>query len=108
MANPMKGEAALGDLTLCYNFGTFCALEEKTGKKMPELMQAMQEGIGFSELRDFLWAGLLKHHPQTEEEVVSLLDDITFEVAALAVGKGVMSFFNDKKEKGNRPTKKAQ
>lgn len=104
----MKGEAALGTLTLSYTFGTFCALEEKTGKKMPELMQILQEGFGFCDLRDFLWAGLLKNHPQSEEQVVSLLDDVGIEAARTAVEKGITSFFGEQKAKDSRPTKKAQ
>lgn len=107
MANPLKGEAALGEITLAYNFGAFCALEDKTGKKVPELMQMLQEGIGFSELRDFLWAGLLKYHPQSQEEVVALLDDLGFEAAAVAVGKGVASFFGEQKAKDKNPRKAA-
>lgn len=104
----MKGEATLNGLTLSYTFGTFCALEEKTGKKMPELMQILQGGLGFCDLRDFLWAGLLKNHPQSEEQVVSLLDDVGIEIASIAVGKGVSSFFGNQKAKDSRPTKKAQ
>lgn len=108
MANPIKGEAALGDLTLAYTFGAFCALEEKTGRKVPELLQMLEKGIGFCDLRDFVWAGLLKHHPQSQDEVDALLDGIGFDTAAQAVGKGVTSFFGaPKKEKDSNPRKAA-
>lgn len=107
MANPMKGEAALGELTLSYTFGTFCALEEKTGRKTPELLQMLDDGIGFSDLRDLVWAGLLKYHPQSEDSVIALLDDVGFEVGALAVGKGIRSFFGKAEAKDKNPRKAA-
>jgi hypothetical protein len=108
MANPMKGEARLGDLTLSYTFGTFCELEERTGKKVPELLAMLEEGIGFSDLRVFIWAGLLKYHPQSEEDVTALLDDIGFNPAVIALRNGVNSFFGEpEKEKGKNPRKAA-
>lgn len=104
MVNPLKGEAQLGDFTLAYNFGAFCALEEKTGHKMPVLMQMVQDGLGFSELRDFVWAGLQKHHKMDDDQIVALLDDVGFEIAASAIGKGVTSFFGAQREKkGKNP-----
>lgn len=105
MANPVKGEAQLGDYTLAFNYGTFCALEGKTGKKVPLLMQAVQEGLGFSELRDFVWAGLQKHHKMTEDEVEAFLDDVGFEAAATAVAKGITSHFGEQRAKGKNPPK---
>lgn len=106
MANPMKGEARLGDHTLAFNFGAFCALEEKTGKKMPILLQMLQEGLGFGELRDFAWAGLRSEN-MDEEAVLQLIDETGFETAALAIGKAVTAFFGAQKEKGKNPPKAA-
>jgi hypothetical protein len=105
MANPMRGEAPLGEYTLAFNFGTFCTLEEKTGKKMPVLMQAVQEGLGFAELRDFVWAGLQKHHNMTEDEVMGVLDDVGFEAAATAIARGITSFFGEQRAKDKNPPK---
>jgi hypothetical protein len=105
MANPMKGEAQLGELTLAYNFGAFCTLEEKTGKKVPVLMNMLQEGMGFSELRDFAWAGLQKHHNMTEAEVVAALDEIGFQTTAEAIAKAITSFFGEQRAKGKNPPK---
>jgi hypothetical protein len=104
MSVPLKGEAQLGDYTLAYNFAAFCALEAKTGHKMPVLMQMVQDGLGFTELRDFVWAGLLKNHKMGDAEVVAFLDEIGFEPAAAAIGKGITSFFGEQREqKGKNP-----
>lgn len=104
MANPLKGEARLGDCTLAFNFGAFCELEEKTGKKMPVLLAMLQDGLGFGELRDFVWAGLRANHPDMgDEAVIELIDETGFETAALAVGKAVTAFFGAQKEKVKNP-----
>lgn len=100
----MKGEASLGDKTLAFNFGTFCALEEKCGKKVPELLEAMNTGLGFGELRDFIWAGLQVHHPgSTDDDALKLLDDVGYSEAATALGKAVGGFFGAPKAKGKNP-----
>ena len=110
MANPMKGEAQLRDHTLAFNFGVFCELEERTGKKMPQLIASLVEGLGFGELRDFVFVGLQEHHPGTgEDEVLSLLEDVGYKDATLAVSKAVGNFFGPQpKEKGKGPTKPAR
>lgn len=108
MANPVKGEAALGEFTLAYNFGTFCILEEKTGQKVPELLQAMADGLGFGQLRDFVWAGLQAHHKGvSEESVVNLLDEQGYEAAGIALGKAINGYFGEQKAKGKNPRKAA-
>lgn len=108
MAIPLKGEARLGECTLAFNFGAFCALEEKTGKKMPVLLQMMQEGLGFTELRDFVWAGLQSNHPGTSDEaVMQLIDEVGFEAASAAVGKAISAFFGSQKAKAKNPLKAA-
>lgn len=108
MAIPLRGEARLGEFTLAFNFGAFCALEEKTGKKMPELLQAINDGLGFSQLRDFVWAGLQTNHKGlTDEDVAALLDECGFQEGADAVGKAATNFFGTQKEKGKNPRKAA-
>lgn len=108
MANPLKGEAPLGEFTLAFNFGAFCELEEKTGKKVPLLLQAMAEGLGFGELRDFVWAGLQTHHKGVSEETaVGLIEQQGYEASALAIGKAVTGFFGQSKAKGKNPPKAA-
>ncbi len=106
MTNPLKGEASIGDHTIAFSFGTFCVLEEKTRKKMPQLLEAISEGLGFSELRDFVWAGLQQHNPGiTDDAVAQLIDEAGFESASAAVGKAVSNFFGSQKAKGKNPPK---
>lgn len=108
MANPVKGEAQLGEYTLAFNFGAFCELEEKTGKKVPELLDAMTTGLGFGELRDFLWAALQTHHKGVSEDtVIAILDDHGYEAAAAELGKAVAGFFGSVKAKGKNPRRAA-
>lgn len=104
MANPIKGEATLGEFKLAFNFGAFCELEDKTGLKVPQLLQALGDGLGFKQLRDFVWAGLQTYHNGTDDEaVIALIDKVGFEAAAVAVGKAVNGFFGSQKEKGKNP-----
>jgi len=109
MANSIKGETTLGDYTLAFNFGTFCQLEDKTRLKVPDLLQAMQVGLGFNELKDFVWAGLRQHHPEmTDEDVIALLNEQGFAEGSAAVARGVSSFFGEPKAKDKNPTKSSQ
>jgi hypothetical protein len=110
MANPLRGEAQLRDRTLAFNFGVFCELEERTGKKMPQLIQSLSEGLGFGELRDFVFLGLQTHHPgTTDADVLILLEGVGYKDATLAVSKAVGSFFGPQgKEKGKNPPKPAR
>lgn len=107
MANPMRGEARLGEFTLAFNFGAFCELEEKTGQKMPQLLGALSDGLGFAQLRDFVWAGLRTNHRDIDEErVLALLDEQGYEAAGSAVGKAVTAFFGaSSKAKDKNPPK---
>ena len=109
MANPMKGEAALGDYTLAFNFGAFIELEERTGLKVPMLLQTLEVGLGFGDLRDFVWAGMRTHHRDvTDEQLVDLLNEQGFEKTKDAVVKGVTSCFAGEKSKDKNPTKSAR
>lgn len=106
MANPVKGEAQLGEHTLAFNFGAFCELEDRTGLKMPALLQSLMDGLGFNELRHFMWAGLQTHHKGiSDEAILAVLDEHGFEGSASAVGKAVSGFFGSQKEKGKNPPK---
>lgn len=108
MANPVKGEAQLGDFTLAFNFGAFCALEEKTGKKVPDLLETMATGLGFGELRDFVWAGLQTHHAGVSDEtVLMLLDEQGYQAASGAVAKAIAGAFDQRKAKAGNPRKAA-
>lgn len=106
MANPVKGEARLGEYTLAFNFGAFCELEEKTGHKMPQLLGSLADGLGFGELRDFLWAGLQTNHKGiSDEAVLGLLDEHGYEAVGGTVGKAVTAFFGTAKAKAKNPPK---
>lgn len=109
MANSMKGEATLGDYTLAFNFGAFIELEDRTGLKMPMLLQTLEVGLGFGDLRDFVWAGLRTHHRDiTDEQLIGLLNEEGFEKAKDAVVKGVTACFSTGKAKDKNPTKSAR
>jgi hypothetical protein len=110
MANPLKGEARLREYTLAFDFSALCGVEEKTGKKVPQLLQSLSEGLGFGELRDFVYVGLQAHHPgTTEEEAVGLIETAGYKDSVAAVGKAFTGFFAPpQKEKGKGPTKPAQ
>lgn len=109
MVNPMKGEAQLGERMLAYDFGAFCMLEEKAGMKISVLLQELQDGLGFGELRDFVWAGLQKHHgDMSEPEIISFLNDTGFQEAVAAVAKGITSHFGEQRAKAKNPPKAKQ
>lgn len=109
MANPMKGEAKLRDYTLAYNFGVLCSVEEMTGKKVPQLLQSLTEGLGFGELRAFLYCGLQTHHPgTTEAEVGNIVEEFGYKDCVQAVGKGFTGFFGAQKAGPKNPPKPAR
>lgn len=110
MANPLKGEAQLGEFTLTYNFGAFCKLEAKSGKKMPELLEALQTGLGFEDLRDYVWAGLQTHHAGISDETVAVLIDEQggYMKVGPIIAKAVGNYFGTApKEKAKNPPKAA-
>jgi len=109
MANPVKGEAQLGDYTLAFNFGTFCALEERTNKKVPQLLESMSTGLGFGELRDFVVEGLRLHHRDaTEADALKLIEEAGYNKAGTAVAKAVAGFFGEQRAKDKNPPKAAE
>lgn len=108
MANPMKGEAKLRDYTVTFQFGTFMSLEERTGKKMPELMGCIGVGLGTTELLDFLAEGLKeKHRDKSDDDVRALVEEYGYLECGAAVSKAVAAYFGDKKEKAKNPPKAA-
>lgn len=109
MANPIAGETSLGDFTLAFNFGALCELEERSGRRTQDLLEAMTKGLSFSELRDFVWAGLQTNHRGiSEQATLELLDQHGYEEAGRAVGKAISAFFGaSEKAKGKGPRKAA-
>ena len=110
MANPLKGEAKLRDYTLAYNFGVLCSVEEMTGKKVPQLLQSLTEGLGFGELRAFLYCGLQAGAAAgtTEVEVWNIVEAIGYKDCVQAVGKGFTGFFGPQKAGPKNPPKPAR
>ena len=104
--NPLRGEAALGDYTLLVNFNGWCSLEGETGNKVPQLLQGLQEGLGFAELRT--WVRVFVTTPMTEEQAGELIGEVGLEPSLKALDKAVNGFFaNQPKDKKDRPLKAA-
>ena len=105
-ANPMKAEAALGEHMLAVTFNGWCSLEGETGNKVPQLLQGLQEGIGFAELRT--WVRVFVTTPMTEEQAGELIGEVGLEPSLKALDKAVNGFFaNQPKDKKDRPLKAA-
>lgn len=72
LANPMRGEAALGEYKLVVDFNRICTLEAVTKMKMPQPVIAFKMGdFGFSELRTYVRVFLDK--PMSDEEAGNLI-----------------------------------
>lgn len=102
-ANPMRGEAQLGDRKLVLTFNTACALEQETGRTILELAGQMEFGFGFSDLRQ--WIKVLVNEPMTLEEVGDWLGEIGVEPASQAIGTAFRQFFPAPKAKKENPPK---
>lgn len=72
-ANPLRGEADLGEHKLIVDFNGFCSLEKAMDLKVPDLVVMLKSGIGFgfSELRTFVRVFLDK--PMGDVEVGDLI-----------------------------------
>jgi hypothetical protein len=107
-ANPMRGEAQLGDYDLVYDFNCFCVLERETGLKFHMLLVTLQTDLGLSDLRDFIWAGLQAKHPGTSvERAGEIIGQVGFKEATDAVQKAMQAIFPPEKGKGKNPRKGA-
>lgn len=104
-ANPMRGEAALGEQIIVVDFNGFCSLEGELGKKVPEILSMMEAGLGFADLRMFISHFLAE--PMSEHEVGELIGTVGFPEALAALSKAVNGFFADRKESAARPRKAA-
>lgn len=107
-ANPMRGEAELGEHKLVVNFNGWCIAEAATGRKMNELLResASDDGLGMGTLRAMVRAFLEKD--MTYEETGDLIDSIGLEETLLALSKAMGGFFSDAAEdKKENPLKAA-
>jgi hypothetical protein len=109
MANPLKGEAKLGDYTLTINFGVFCVLEEEMELKTEQIIDLMLAGLSFRQLRTIVRAMLQPKHPDIAIGEVECAIDAAggFKPAYLALGAALRSYSGDQEEKDQNPPKAA-
>lgn len=109
MANPLKGEAKLGEYTLTINFGVFCALEEEMGMDTDSILELLMKGMSFSQLRTVISVALQeKHSGISLEEVGAAIDAVGgYKSAYLALGKAIKSYSGEAEEKDENPRKAA-
>lgn len=125
-ANPMRGEAMLGEHKLVVDFNGWCSLERELGRTVPELIAMMKSGFGFGyhELRAFVRH--FCHPPLTDQQAGDLIASLgmveveveqvkggkkkekqTTWVAAVALSQAVEGFFAPREESDARPLKAA-
>jgi hypothetical protein len=102
-ANPLKGEALLGDRLLRVDFDAWCAFETASGKKLPDLMYEMQQGLGVNDVVQ--WVGAFLAEPADDAAVRQLIRDNGYPAALEALGAAIEGFFPPPKEKGKNPPK---
>lgn len=109
MANRMRGEASLGEHTLVFSFNVMCLLEEQTGLKTGQLIQMMQQNMGLTDLRAFIWAGLQEKQPGTSiEQAGEIIGEVGIEPAMEALQQAVeAAFSSDEPESGKANPRKA-
>jgi len=90
MANPHRGEVALGDHTLVFSINAICDLEDALGRSITEIGTEMETGLSMRTLRAVIWAGLQERHPGTSEKQAG---DIISEVGVPAAGEAVSAAF---------------
>lgn len=87
--NLLRGEAVLGPLKLKVDFNGFCTLERITGLKVPQLLGRMADGLGFDEMRSWLYA--FAQNEMTDTEIGDMLNGMVgeqgYEAAMRAVGE---------------------
>lgn len=105
-ANPMRGEAAIGDHKLVIDFNAMCSLEMVTGLKVQQLLGRLETGLGFIEMRT--WVRTFIDKPMTDEEAGNFIGALTPEPVLEAIAAAVEGFFAPAKEaKAENPLKAA-
>lgn len=107
-ANPLKGEARIGDKLIRVDFDAVCRLEAATGRTVVELMADLGAGLGATAIRT--WVGVLLVDEATSEEIDALLTEGGFQAgyerAMAAIVDAVNGFFAPpRKETRVRPRK---
>jgi len=109
MANPLKGEAKLGDYTLTINFGVFCELEGEMKLRTEEIIGLMVNGLTFTQLRTIIHAALEERHPGVSlKEVGDAIDAAGgYQGACEALSEALRAYTGDEEEKDENPPKAA-
>jgi hypothetical protein len=116
MANLQKGEVSLpaGEQTyiLSYSVNAFCHLEEADGRTFGEIIQELMDPkkVSIRQLRQFVHAGLLDHHPDLSLTDAGRIIMLAGGVNAVmeAVGRGLESSLPEKEASGTpRPPNRA-
>lgn len=90
--NAMRGEAPLGPHRVVVDFNALCALERKTGYRVPQLLEMAESGLGFDELRTWVHV-MIDAADMSVEEVGELIGNEGYEAASLAIGTALEGFF---------------
>lgn len=90
-ANPMRGEAILGDKLIRMNFEAWIAFEEKTGRKLPDHVADLGIGLGAGDLADWIGAFLAEELPRPD--VIALISGVGHPEAMAALNKAAESYF---------------
>lgn len=111
-ANPMLGEADLGERTIRVNFNTWCIAEGALGLKVPDILALIQsEGLGFDDLRRLVRSFLVGGAKMTLEEVGDFIGEVGLDATGEAVKVALERFFPapqaDNEESADRPPKAA-
>lgn len=124
-ANPMKGEAELGDAKIVVTFNSLCSLEAAMGRDVPTIITMMASGIGFgfAQLRTAVRVLLDREISESEAgELIAKCGRVDIEVrtsegsepeivkewaAAVQIAKAFEGFFADRKDDQADPRKAA-
>lgn len=120
MANRVKGEVSfkLGDkeYIMCYNNGALVELEDQLNMGIVAITNEIQkwakepDRVRIKWVRALLWAGLLKHHHMTIEQVGNMIDQAAeqnmsmMDVVGDAMSKAYGEPDKDKGQRDDRPT----
>lgn len=121
LANPMRGEAQLGDQKLVVDFNRLCALEAATERTVPELVVMLRTGIGFGfremrtmvrvfaseSLNDDQAGDLISSSGMVEHAVPGKKKTEPTWAAAVAISEAFEGFFAKQKAANENPRKAA-
>ena len=104
-ANPMRGEALLGEHKLSVTFNDFCNLQGATGMDMTQLIEKMGTTLAGDPLALRTWTRVFLVEDKSAEEVGDIIGELGIEATFGALNKAVDGFFSPMKEKSENPPK---